>query len=139
MENQKQIQILNKLLEINNDRIVIYTLVKNEIIYQDLKIILNACIQNSLMFKSQLTAERKKIASQINFKSAPNQDFFNVWLVINECLSLHKHRKISSLFTASEKVFITTYANALNEDNLKHLSSTHKSLILRQNDLLKAS
>lgn len=139
MENQTQIKILNSLLEINNDRVMVYTLVKNEIVYQDLKIVLANCIQNSLMFKAQLAAERKKIISKVNFKPVSNQEFFNVWLVINECLSLHKHRKISTLFYASEKVFLSTYANAIKEDNLKHLSPRHKSLILKQNDLLKAS
>lgn len=139
MENKIQLQIINSLLELNNDRIAIYTLVKNEIVYQDLKEILADCIQKSLMFKAQLLAEKKRIASKVNYKAPPNQDFFNVWLEINECLSVHKRKKISSLFTASENVFETTYNNVLKEDNLKHLTSRHKNLLLKQKELLTAS
>lgn len=144
MEDTIPIKIFNNLLEINNDRIIIYTLVKNEINYEDLKKTLAACIKSSLMYKAQLTEEKIRIGSTLNYEAIPrkyktvsNQDFFNVWLVINECLSIQKHRRINSLFNESENIFKSTYDNALNEDNLKHLSLRHKNLILKQKELLK--
>ncbi len=144
MENKIQIQILNNLLEINNDRITIYSLVKNEIIYEDLKKNLAACIKSSLLYKAQLTEEKNRIGSITNYeiipkkyKTVPSQEFFNVWLVINECLSIQKYRRINSLFNESENIFKSSYDNALNEDNLKHLSLRHKNLILRQKELLR--
>lgn len=141
MEYKTQIKILNSLLELNNDRIIIYTMVRNEINYQDLKKTLTSCIKKSLLFKEQLTEERNRLVSQakINYKPAPNQDFFNIWLEINEGLSLQKHRRINSLFNASENIFESTYNKALEEDNLKHLSSKHKNLILKQKEVLEAS
>ncbi|GGE01448.1 hypothetical protein [Planktosalinus lacus] len=141
MEYKIQIQILNSLLELNNDRIIIYTMVRNEIIYHDLKKTLTSCIQKSLLFKEQLKDERNRLVSQakVNYKAKPNQEFFNIWLEINECLSLQKHRRINSLFNASENIFESTYTNTLKEDNLKHLSLKHKNLILKQKELLKAS
>lgn len=144
MENKIQIQILNNLLEINNDRITIYSLVKNEIIYEDLKKNLAACIKSSLLYKAQLTEEKNRIGSITNYeiipkkyKTVPSQEFFNVWLVINECLSIQKYRRINSLFNESENIFKSTYDKALNEDNLKYLSLRHKNLILRQKELLR--
>lgn len=144
MENKIQIQILNNLLEINNDRIIIYSLIKKEIVYEDLKKTLAACIKRSLIYKAQLMEEKNRISSIANYetiprkyKTVPSQDFFNVWLEINECLSIQKYRKLNSLFNASENVFKSTYDKALNDDNLKHLSLRHKNLILKQKELLK--
>ncbi len=139
MDNKIQLQIINSLLELNNDRITIYTLVKNEIVYPDLKIILADCIQKSLLFKEELLAEKKRIVSKVNYKTPPNQDFFNVWLEINECLSVHKRKKIRTLFTASENIFEKTYNNVLKEGILKHLTPRHKNLLLKQKELLSAS
>lgn len=136
MENNKPIKILNRLLEINTDRALIYSLVKNEIKYKDLKVTLDACIKSSLLCRAELEEEIDRIASKVSYEADPNQDFFNVWLVINECLSKHKYRKINSLFNASENVLETTYTKALNKDNLKYLSSRHKRLILKQKKLL---
>jgi hypothetical protein len=42
MKKQSQAQIIDSLLEINNDRVMIYSLAKNEIVYEDLKSILDA-------------------------------------------------------------------------------------------------
>ncbi len=139
IKNTTQLEILTSLLEINNDRIIIYSLVKNEIIYKDLKTILGSCIERSLLFKAQLTEEINSIISIETYKTVPSQNFLNVWLVINDCLSKHEHEMISSLFTASENIFETTYINALNKKNLKYLSSRHRILIYKQRRLLNAS
>jgi len=139
MKNRKSIQILNSLLDINNERAIIYSLVKDEIIYDDLKETLAACIKKSELCRAQLAEERNRMGTLENNETNPHQEFFKVWLEINECLSKHKRERISSLFTASENIFKTTYANALRKDNSKHLSFRHKSLIWKQNELIKAN
>jgi hypothetical protein len=139
MKNQTPIEIIDRLLELNNDRVIIYSLVKNEIVYEDLKTALSNCIKRSLLCSAQLVKERNRIVSKENYETLPNQDFFNVWLVINESLSDYKRGMINSLFAESETVFKSTYENALNKQNIKHLSSRHKSLIGKQRELLNAA
>lgn len=138
MKNTVAIQILSSLQEINSDRILIYSLVKNEIVYEDLKTNLDSCIKKSLIFKTQLDKEINRITTKEKHETVENQEFFNVWLVINKGLSVYKRKMIKSLFSRSEDVFKTTYSNALNQKNLKHLSSRHKNLIWKQKELLNA-
>jgi hypothetical protein len=83
--------------------------------------------------------ERNRIILRKNYTADTNQDFFNVWLVINKCLSVYKHETISSLFNESENILKSTYENALKNDNLKYLSLRHKRVILRQKERLIAS
>jgi hypothetical protein len=138
MKNKTPIEIIDSLLEINNDRIIIYSLVKNEIVYEDLKAALSNCIKRSLLCSTQLEKERNRIVSKVNYETLPNQDFLNVWLVINESLSEHKRKTIRTLLEESENVYKNTYANALRKQNLKCMSYRHKSLIGKQRELLNA-
>lgn len=134
-------QILNGLLEINNDRVLIYSLVKNEIIHEDIKLILDACIKSSLFCSAQLVEEIQKISTNSieDSKTDHNQDFFNVWLVIDECLSRHNRGRINSLFKASENIFKNAYAKALKNENSMHLSLRHKNFIMKQKEFFVAS
>lgn len=141
MNEKIPLQILTSLLDINNDRVIIYSLVKNEIIHEDLKLILDACIKSSLLCSVQLVEEIKKTtpSSIESNKTYPNQDFFNVWLVIDECLSKHNRGRINSLFKASENIFKNTYDKALKTENSMHLSSRHKKFIVKQKEFFVAS
>lgn len=105
MRNKTPIEIIDSLLEINNDRVVIYSLVMNEIIFEDLKTILAACIKSSLLCSAQLVKERNRIVSKENYDTVSNPEFFNVWLEINECLSLHKQEGLL-LFLKRVKMYI---------------------------------
>lgn len=141
MNEKIPLQILTSLLEINNDRVIIYSLVKNEIIHEDLKLILDACIKSSLLCSAQLVEEIKKTtpSSIESNKTYPNQDFFNVWLVKDECLSKHNRGRINSLFKASENIFKNAYYKALKTENSMHLSSRHKKFIMKQKEFFVAS
>jgi uncharacterized protein (TIGR02284 family) len=137
MKNDETVEVLNKLLEINNDRLEGYDTASKETDEVDLKGLFRKLAKTSLKCRQELIDEITSLDSEPIEGTKISGKFFRRWMDVKAALSGHDRKTIISSCEFGEDKALETYKNVLMNDFL-HLSTRQLTLVHSQYALLKA-
>ncbi len=137
MENEKTIDALNKLVEINNDRIEGYEKASENTEERDLNDLFSAFKQTSQKCLGELKSEINKLGGQVTEGTTTSGEFFRVWMDVKTALAGKDKKAILNSCEYGEEQADETYQEILNDES-EHLNTQQQSMIKEQLNLLKA-
>lgn len=135
MENEKTIEVLNTLIQINNDRIEGYESAAKETEERDLKSFFSELSKTSQQCIQELIEEVNKLGGSPTDGTKTTGKFFRVWMDVKAALSGNDRKAILNSCEYGEDVAKDTYENALKDDS-DHLTTEQKTMIKAQHGLL---
>ena len=137
MENGKTVDVLNKLITINNDRIEGYETASKETEEQDLKTLFAKFTSTSQKCKRELTNEVKLLGGKETHSTMTSGKFFRVWMDVKAALSGKDRKVILDSCEYGEDAAKKTYEDVL-DDDLEDLTADQQKMVRNQHSLLKA-
>ena len=137
MENEKTIDVLNTLIQINNDRIEGYETASKETEEQDLKSFFGELTQTSLKCNNELSHEVTKLGGTPTDSTKTTGKFFRVYMDVKAALTGKDRKAILNSCEYGEDVALETYEKVLSDD-AEDLTAELKGIIKTQHTLLKA-
>ena len=137
MNNEKTIEVLNTLVQINNDRIDGYETASKETEEQDLKNFLGQLTKTSQNCRQELTGEITKLGGTATDGTKTTGKFFRVWMDVKAALTGKDRKAILNSCEYGEGWATDTYEKAL-KDNSEDLTAEQQTMIKAQHALLKA-
>ncbi len=137
MENEKTVDVLNKLIQINNDRIEGYETASDETEEQELKTFFNELKQTSLHCNKELSGEVTKLGGTATEGTKTTGKFFRVWMDVKAALTGKDRKGILNSCEYGEDWATDTYEKAL-ENDLEYLNAEQQTMVKAQHTLLKA-
>lgn len=136
MTNDKTVDALNRLVEINNDRIEGYETAANETDEQDLKTVFGRFSQNSHTCREELANEIVSLDGTPTEGTKNTGKLFRAWMGVKAALTGDDRHAILSSCEFGEDHALQTYRDVLKDDR-EHLSSSQINMINTQMGLLK--
>ena len=136
MNKEKSIDVLNKLIEINNDRIEGYETASKETKSADLKSLFLKLTQTSQKCKAELVSEVSKLGGTPIEGTKISGKFFRAWMDVKAALTSNDDKMIFESCEYGEDVAVGTYEKAI-KNNLEDLSVEQRSMLKAQYVLLK--
>jgi len=137
MEMQKNIEVLNSLITINNDRIEGYETASKETEEQDLENLFTEFISHSQKCKQELVTEVVKLGGEVEEGTLLSGKFFRVWMDVKAALTGKDRKAILNSCEYGEDVAVDTYKKAL-ISNDEDLSSEQKTMLTAHHTVIKA-
>jgi uncharacterized protein (TIGR02284 family) len=137
MENQKSIDALNSLIEINNDRIEGYETASKETDESDLKTLFAQLAQTSYECKEELVDEVNELGGKPIEGTKVSGKFFRVWMDVKAALTGKDRKAILNSCEYGEDVAVNAYNKVL-EDDVKNLTPDQLVIVQEQYTLIKA-
>ena len=137
MENEKTIDVLNKLITINNDRIEGYDTAAKETEEQDLKTLFAQFTATSQQCNADLIDEVIKLGGKPAEGTKTTGKFFRVWMDVKAAITGKDRKAILNSCEYGEDVAKDTYEKVLENDSA-HLNSAQQTMVKAQHTLLKA-
>lgn len=135
MNKDKSIDILNKLIEINNDRIEGYETASKETDETELKILFSEFITTSQRCKQELVQQVLNLGGTPEEGTRVTGKFFRVWMDVKAALTNKDRKAILNSCEYGEDVAVDTYEKALSDPD--DISSILYTLIESQHMLIK--
>jgi uncharacterized protein (TIGR02284 family) len=135
MENNITIEVLNKLVRINNDRIEGYESALKETFEEDLKTMFSRFAQTSSKCKNELVDEIYKLGGDPDEGKHATGRFFGVWADMKVALVEHDRKTIFDSCEFGEDMTIGTYGKVLYDAS--HLSIGLHNMVQMQYGLIK--
>jgi uncharacterized protein (TIGR02284 family) len=136
MKNEKTVDVLNKLVEINNDRIEGYETAAKETEEQDLKTLFGRFAQASHRCRQELANEITSLGGTPTDGTKNTGKFFRVWMDVKAALTGKDRKAILNSCEFGEDNALDTYENVLKNDT-EHLSARHISMVNNQMALIR--
>lgn len=130
MENQKTITALNKLIEINNDRIEGYETASKETESAELKALFNGLSFTSHSNVTELRAEVLRLGGKPEEGTRVTGKFFRVWMDVKAAFTGNDRHAILSSCEFGEDKALETYEEVL--DNGSDLTVEQRAMIVKQ-------
>lgn len=130
MENQKTISALNKLIEINNDRIEGYETASKETESAELKALFNGLSFTSNSNVTELRAEVLRLGGKPEEGTRVTGKFFRVWMDVKAAFTGNDRHAILSSCEFGEDKALETYEEVL--DNGSDLTVEQRAMIVKQ-------
>lgn len=137
MENQKTIDALNTLIEINNDRIEGYETASKETEETDLKTLFAQLAQTSEECREELVDEVEDLGGTPVEGTRISGKFFRVWMDVKAALTSKDRKAILNSCEYGEDVAVNAYKKVL-EDDAKELTSDQLNMVQEQYELIKS-
>jgi len=137
MDQEKSIEVLNTLIEINNDRIEGYETASAETEETDLKTLFSQLMKTSQKCKTELVDEVRKLGGTPIEGTRTTGKFFRVWMDVKAAITGKNRKAILNSCEYGEDVAVSTYAKVLKND-IEHITSEQEDLIEAQYTLIKA-
>lgn len=137
MENQQTIDALNKLVQINNERVEGYHTALKETDEDDLKKLFTLFAKTSQKNVADLSAEITRIGGVPTDQTKITGTFFRVWMDVKAALTGKNRVLILNSCEYGEDTAIETYTTVLDECSV-NLSQLQQTMIKAQLGLLKA-
>ena len=128
MNNEKTIEVLNTLIQINNDRIEGYETASDETLEQDLKTLFSKLAQTSIDNNRELTGEVSMLGGVPTDSTKTAGKFFRVWMDVKAALTNNDRKLILNSCEYGEDNAKNTYAEALKNDT-EYLTSDQIAMI----------
>lgn len=141
--NEKIVDALNNLVQINNDRIEGYERAAKETEDTDLKNLFNQMASKSHMMKSQLSSEVLKRSGKPTEGTTNSGKAFRVWMDFKAALTGKNRKAILSSCEFGEDAAQDTYQDVLKDGNelpgeVVELIRSQKSQLREDHDRVKA-
>lgn len=136
MDNEKSVEVLNSLIEINNDRIEGYETASKETDESDLKTLFAEFTKNSQKCKQDLLNEVEKLGGSPEEGTRTTGKFFRVWMDVKAALTGKNRKLILDSCEYGEDKAVGAYKDAL--EKTEDLSSDQQNLINSQYTIIKA-
>ncbi len=136
MNNEAQIEVLNTLIVINNDRIEGYETASAETEESDLKKLFADLQQTSQQCKGELIGEVQKLGGMHEEGTKITGKFFRVWMDVKAALTGNDRKAILNSCEYGENVAQETYDDAL-RNNIEELNAEQKTMLTAQQAMLK--
>lgn len=134
-KNEKSIDLLNELLEINNDRIDGYDHASRETDEDDLKSLFTQFAGTSYKCKRELISEIEKLGGTPTKETSTSGKIYRAWMDVKAAVTNKDRKAILGSCEFGEDVAIRTYEAVLgNED----LDSSYRDLIRSQAELIRS-
>ncbi len=137
MDNEKTIDVLNSIIQINNDRIEGYETASKETEEADLKELFAGFLDTSEQCKEDLEEEVEKLGGEPTESTRITGKFFRVWMDVKAALTGNDRNAILNSCEYGEKAAQDAYENALT-DELENLTSEQQTMLAAQKKLLQA-
>lgn len=137
MTNDENIEVLNTLIQINNDRIEGYRNAAEETEEYDLKHLFGSLEKTSEHCNSELSVEVIKKGGTPTHDTKTTGKFFRVWMDVKAALTGKDRKAILNSCEYGEDQAKETYESVLKDDSEK-LSAEQQLMIRAQHTLLKA-
>jgi len=137
MENSKNISALNKLIEINNDRIEGYETASKETKDTDLKMLFGELATTSQKNVSELRAEVKNLGGEPEEGTRATGKFFRAWMDVKAALTGNDRHAILDSCEFGEDKALETYESVL-EKATSDLTAEQTQLVSQQQTTLRA-
>lgn len=137
MENQKSIDALNTLIEINSDRIEGYETASKETEETDLQTLFAQLALTSHECREELVDEVEELGGTPDEGTKVSGKFFRVWMDVKAALTGKDRKAILNSCEYGEDVAVNTYRKVL-ENDAKELTSDQMAIVEEQYELIKA-
>ena len=137
MKNDKTIEALNLLIQINNDRIEGYETAIKETNETDLKKLFTDLMSTSFKSKNELANEVTSLGGTSTESTKITGKFFRVWMDVKVALSKNDRKVILNSCEFGEQVAIETYDKVL-KNNTEDLNEEQLKMIQLQYKLINA-
>jgi uncharacterized protein (TIGR02284 family) len=137
MEEKKSIDVLNKLVEINNDRIEGYETASKETQETDLKTLFSQLAQTSQDCRAELIDEVIQLGGEPVEGTTASGKFFRAWMDVKSALTGQDRKAILNSCEYGEDVAVDTYKKVL-ENNTEDLTEDQLTMVEEQYNLIKA-
>ncbi len=137
MENDKTIEVLNTLVQINNDRIEGYETASKETKEHDLETFFDDLTKTSKKNNQELAGEIIRLGGSATDGTKTTGKFFRVWMDVKAALTGKDRKAILNSCDYGEGWATDTYEKALKDDS-EHLTTAQQAMIKAQHALLKA-
>jgi len=135
--NKESVSVLNKLIEINNDRIEGYHTAAKETDEAELKTLFSDLAQTSKNCNEDLIDEVNQLGGEPTEETRTTGKFFRAWMDVKAALTGKDRKAILNSCEYGEDVAVDTYRKVL-EDDSEHLSEDQKSMVRHQHKLIEA-
>jgi uncharacterized protein (TIGR02284 family) len=136
MNNEKTVDALNKLVEINNDRIEGYETAADETEEQDLKTLFAQFAITSHNCRQELAREITSLGGSPTDGTKNTGKLFRAWMDVKAALTGKDRKQILSSCEFGEDHALKTYESTLKDDR-EHLNINHISMINAQMSQLR--
>lgn len=136
MENSKNISALNKLIEINNDRVEGYETASKEANETDLKSLFGELAATSHKNLSELRSEVKRLGGTPEEGTRVTGKFFRAWMDVKAAFTGNDRHTILDSCEFGEDKALETYEAVLNDSS--DLSAEQTQLVSQQKTALRA-
>lgn len=134
----KQAEILNDLVKINNDRVEGYKKAQSELKEEDsdLSVHFQERIEQSRTYHSELVGEVAKLGENIASGTKTSGKIYRAWMDVNAFFSGSDRKVVLDNCEVGEAAALRAYDSALGSD---HLSPDQTAVVLRHHVEIKAS
>jgi uncharacterized protein (TIGR02284 family) len=137
MNDKKTIQLLNRLIQINNDRFEGYEKAFKETEEQYLKILFSSKMRTSQKCKQTLINEVVRYGGLPTESTKISGKFYRVWMDVKAAITGKDQKTILNSCLFGERMALEIYQNILDND-LDNLSFDQQKIINTQIALLRA-
>ena len=136
METTKNIDALNELIIINNDRLEGYDTASNETEETELKVLFEALKSTSNSNLSELKSEVRRLGGEVEEGTRATGKFFRFWMDFKATLTGNNRGTILDSCEYGEGKALEAYDDALK--NGSDLSTEYTTLVQKQRNAIKA-
>ena len=137
MENEKQISLLNQLVEINNDRLEGYETAAGETNAADLKMLFGNMKTTSYDNLQELRSEVMRLGGKPEEGTRVSGKFFRAWMDVKAALTGNDRQTVLNSCEFGEDKALETYKDVL-ADSATVLSANQLSMVRQQHANLRA-
>ncbi len=137
MDNEKTIDVLNSIIQINNDRVEGYETASKETEETDLKTLFAGFIDTSNQCKDDLEDEVEILGGEPTESTRITGKFFRVWMDVKAALTGNDRKAILNSCEYGEEAAQDAYEKVLT-DKLENLTAEQQTMLAAQKNLLKA-
>ena len=138
MDNEKTLDVLNTLIEINNDRIEGYETASKETKETELQNLFYKLGQTSQKNKAELVQEVIKLGGTPIEGTRITGKFFRVWMDVKAALTGNDRKMILDSCEYGEDMAVGTYKQVIT-DNLQNFTEDQKIMLKTQHLLIKSN
>jgi uncharacterized protein (TIGR02284 family) len=137
MKNEKSIEVLNTLIEINNDRIEGYKMAYKQTEEEELKLLFSKLGRTSQKCKAELIAEVERLGGVPDQGVKTTRRFFRVWKDVKAALADKDRKSVLEACEYGEDATADIYNRAM-INHPKDLNMEQQKMIGEQSRLLKS-
>lgn len=134
--NQKTIDVLNELVEINNDRVAGYEQAAKEIEEEDLKGVFNKLADDSRKCQDELASQVQKLGGTAKKGTSTSGKVYRVWMDVRSALTNKDRHAVLSSCETGEDVAVKAYEEAM--DKTKEISPEGAQIIQKQAGIIRS-